>query len=406
LIVGEEITSNEKEFTSCEQISDTHAMTFKFEAPPTNSSAGLTFKPSTPSRGVFTFCQSSHPSNNNNDSGLSNMMSTLDVSDNKTNKSMAILDNMSICASCGKEGNYDDMNTCNKCQVVKYWNAALAKRGIDTNIKMSVSFEECVRLATEKHNEDLRLAAELHDEKLFKQSLPRKDCPICFLLLPTLSTGSKYMACCGKLICGGCDYAPVYDNQGNKIAKKVCAFCRAPWHASNNEFIERMKKREEADDAQAIFNRGCYYRDGQYGVSQDYTKALKLWYRAAELGSAKAYNDIGYAYSNGKGVEVDKKKAKHYYEIGAMGGNASARYNLGNDELRAGNMNRALKHYMIGVECGHHSSLEEIKKLYAYGFATKKDYAKALQAYQEYLGEIKSAHRDKAAAFHEEYRYY
>ena len=26
----------------------------------------------------------------------------------------------SICASCGKEGNSDDMNTCNKCKTVKY----------------------------------------------------------------------------------------------------------------------------------------------------------------------------------------------------------------------------------------------------------------------------------------------
>ena len=126
---GEEITSNEKSSHHVNKIIP--AMVFKFEAPPTNSS-GLTFKPSMPSGGVFTFGQSSHPSNNNNDSGISNMMSTLDVNDEKTNdenfNNMAILDNISICASCGREGNYDDMNTCNKCQLVKYCNAACKKK--------------------------------------------------------------------------------------------------------------------------------------------------------------------------------------------------------------------------------------------------------------------------------------
>ena len=42
--------------------------------------------------------------------------------------SVAIQDDMSMCASCGKEGNSDDMNTCNKCQSVKYCNAACKKK--------------------------------------------------------------------------------------------------------------------------------------------------------------------------------------------------------------------------------------------------------------------------------------
>jgi len=42
--------------------------------------------------------------------------------------SVAILDDKSTCASCGKEGNSDDMNTCNKCKMVKYCNAACKKK--------------------------------------------------------------------------------------------------------------------------------------------------------------------------------------------------------------------------------------------------------------------------------------
>ena len=32
---------------------------------------------------------------------------------------------------------------------------------------------------------------------------------------------------------------------------------------------------------------------------------------------------------NGRGVEVDKKKAKHFYELAAMNGDLLARQNLG-----------------------------------------------------------------------------
>ena len=43
-------------------------------------------------------------------------------------------------------------------------------------------------------------------------------------------------------------------------------------------------------------------------------------------------------------------------------------------------------------------SLKIIKLMYREGEATKDDYTKALRSYQEYLDEIKSDQRDKAAA--------
>ena len=133
---------------------------------------------------------------------------------------------------------------------------------------------------------------------------------------------------------------------------------------------------------------------------------LELWHRAGDLGHVEAYTNIGYAYSNGEGVEVDAEKATHYYELAAMGGNAQARYNLGIDEARAGNMDKSLKHFMISVRSGYADSLRCIQKLYSDGDATKEDYAKGLQSYQAYLGEIKSPQRDKAAQSNERYRYY
>ena len=163
----------------------------------------------------------------------------------------------------------------------------------------------------------------------------------------------------------------------------------------------------EMDDAEAIYNLGCCYNDGEYGMPQDRAKALELFHRAGELGNATAYYNIGCAYYHGRGVERDMKKAKHYWELAAIGGYVSARYNLGVVEMNDGNLNRALKHYMIAAGCGDGDSLDQIRTFYMNGYATKDDYTKALREHQKYIDGIKSSQRDEAAAFDSEhYRYY
>jgi len=312
-----------------------------------------------------------------------------DVNDMLNNMSTVDIDNnVSVCASCGKEGDSNNMNICNKCKQVKYCNAV------------------CKKKHRHKHKKECeRSVAELHDIELFKQPPTKEDCPICFQRLPVLNTGYRYQTCCGKVICSGCIHAPVYDNQGNKVDNQKCPFCRTPHPTSEEDAVERLKIRMKAGDANAISIIGGYYADGLYGYRQDYKKALELFHRAGELGYANAYTNIGYAYDHGEGVEKDEKKANHYYEIAAIKGNVQSRYNLGNMEGDAGNTERALKHFLIAVEGGYTPSLERIKDLYSKGHATKEDYTKALQLYQKYLGEIKSTQRDKAAA-DERNRYY
>jgi len=244
----------------------------------------------------------------------------------------------------------------------------------------------------------------ISDEELFKQPPPEEDCPICLIKLPTLNTGCTYMPCCGKVICSGCCYAPVFDHLGNEVDNEKCAFCRTEYPSTTEEMIKRIKERTEANDPMAIYRMGIYYRDGICGLAQDHTKALELFHRAAELGHADAYSKIGYAHDGG-GVEVDEKKAIYYYELAAIRGSTSARFNLGISEIDAGNMKRALNHWMIAVRSGSSKSLEIIKELYSDGYATKEDYTKALRSYQAYLSEIKSDQRDKAAVAREK-RYY
>jgi len=180
----------------------------------------------------------------------------------------------------------------------------------------------------------------------------------------------------------------------------LCPFCRTPGPTSDEESIGRFKKRVELDDADAMNSLGCWYYHGAHGLPQDYTKAFKLWQRPAELGHASALYNIGHAYDQGEGVEVDKKKAVQYYEQGAMKGDVRARYNLGVHEQK--DIVRAIKHWLIATRCGLNRSLKKIQQLYSNGNATKDDYTAALQAYQVYLGEIKSSQRDEAASYDNE----
>jgi len=318
---------------------------------------------------------------------VNNMLQYMSMAaDNTEDKDIVV----SICANCGKEG---ANNVCNKCKQVRYCNASCKKKHRHKHKKQC---EEHVRLETEKQ-----------DKELFKQQNPSEDCPICFLRLPTLNTGRRYYNCCGKVICSGCCYAPVYDDQGNEVDNHKCPYCRTPWPSSDEEIVRRYKIRMKKNDAEAIRCLGCLYSDGELGLPQNYAKALKLYHRAAELGHTPAYLNIGYAHDYGEGVEGDLKKATYYYELASMMGDVVARHNLGNIEKKAGNIDRALKHYMIAVRSGYAKSLEKIKELYSNGDdATKEDYTTALRLYLTYLGEIKSDQRDKAAAADDQYRYY
>ena len=233
-----------------------------------------------------------------------------------------------VCAACGKEGgDGDNMNTCNKCKMVTYCNAA------------------CKKKHRSKHKKKCdRRVAELHDEALFKEPPTREECPICFLPIPVDMTQSTIPACCGKLICIGCLVGMISEQM--KKGKKeeelgICAFCRTPKASSDEENIERNKKLMEKGNAEAYNQLATAYAGGKFGLPQDWTKANELWRKAGELGCTNALSHLGKSYDKGMGVVVDQKKAKHYYELAAMGGDIYARHNLGCKELNAGNYQRA-----------------------------------------------------------------
>ena len=92
------------------------------------------------------------------------------------------------------------------------------------------------------------------------------------------------------------------------------------------------------------------------------------------------------------------KRKQNIRELAAMSGNSVARHALGVLEKNAGNMNRAVKHWMIATEAGLDVSLKQIRQCSLTGDAKKDDFEKALRAHKDAKDEMKSNQRDAAAA--------
>ena len=124
------------------------------------------------------------------------------------------------------------------------------------------------------------------------------------------------------------------------------------------------------------------------GLHQDREKGVELWLQAGELGCAASFYSIAEAYYKGNGIKRGTKKAKesyckHYCELAAMRGNVKAMHSLGCIEGDAGNLDRAMKHFMISAGAGHDYSLENIKRGFMHGLATKDDFDKALRSHKQ-----------------------
>jgi len=283
---------------------------------------------------------------------------------------------ITTCANCGKsEEENVNLKSCNACHMVKYCN------------------RECQVAHRPQHKKACKKrAAELYDEKLFKE-VEREECPICLIPLINGNQTESFMACCGKMICIGCIYA-----MATSEGKDLCAFCRTPPTDSDEENIKRLNKLIDKGNAGAFNMLAACYIFGTHGMPQDQQKANELFLKAGELGSAEGYYNLGIAYDRGRGVEMDTKKAKHYYELAAMNGSTQARSDLGFIEGQTGNPQRALKHWVIAAKAGDEKALEGVKGGFMAGFVTRDEYDDILRAYQEIQDEMKSDTREKAEA--------
>ena len=175
----------------------------------------------------------------------------------------------------------------------------------------------------------------------------------------------------------------------------TCPFCKADGRGkTDDERVEELMKRVEANDAGAIFALANQYIQGGSGLLQDRTKAMDLYVRAAELGSSQAHFQLGTQYD----AEENSKKEKFHYEAAAMAGNEVARYNLGCIEFESGNRERALKHWTIAASAGHHKAMNALLVEFNHGLVSGETIDSTLAAYNNSCAEMRSEARDNFIA--------
>lgn len=113
----------------------------------------------------------------------------------------------------------------------------------------------------------------------------------------------------------------------------TCPFCRSP--LAENEIIGLLNKRKAANNAEAYYQLGIIYLNGfqELRVAKDREKALQLFFRGAELGSANSYGQLASAYCYGP-VQKGEKKSRNFYKLSAICGSVHTRHTLAVLELQ------------------------------------------------------------------------
>jgi TPR repeat protein len=196
----------------------------------------------------------------------------------------------------------------------------------------------------------------------------------------------EYFTCCGKSICRGCVNSFCRSENMGK-----CPFCKAETLGkTDEERVQEMMKRVEANDAASICLLGNYYYRGNFGLPQDLERAIALWKQAAKLGSSEAQYNLGTFYNQGG----DSKKAKFHYEAAAMAGHEAARYYLGCMEFESGDKERAVKHWEIAASAGDYKAMHNLLGAFNHGVVSRESIDSTLTAYNTSCVEMRSEARD------------
>ena len=104
----------------------------------------------------------------------------------------------------------------------------------------------------------------------------------------------------------------------------------------------------------------------QEGINQhekgEYQRAFEYLSKAAELGNVEAHYEVAHMYNEGGVVEMDEGKKLHHMEEAAIGGHRDAKYYLGGYEYNSGNIERAVKHWIIAATHGHDDSIKALMR--------------------------------------------
>ncbi len=150
--------------------------------------------------------------------------------------------------------------------------------------------------------------------------------------------------------------------------------------------LDETRKKAESGDADAQFNLGLMYANGD-GVPKDSAEAVKWYRKSAEQGSALAQTNLGLMYANGTGVPKDAVEAVKWYRLAAEQGLDSAQFTLGvmyaNGTGVPKDAVEAVKWFRKSAEQGNAAAQFNLGWMYDTGNGVPKDEVEAVKWYRK-----------------------
>ena len=113
---------------------------------------------------------------------------------------------------------------------------------------------------------------------------------------------------------------------------------------------------------------------------------MEYYRRAADLGNARAINNLGISYFDGRGVEKNESAAFEYFRRAADLGNVAAIYNLGaRYDFGRGvekNESAAFEYYRRAADLGDVNAITGLGDSYNYGIGVEKNFSAGLEYYR------------------------
>ena len=147
----------------------------------------------------------------------------------------------------------------------------------------------------------------------------------------------------------------------------------------NTEAVKWYRKAAEQGYLVAQLALGVIYDYGEVGIPEDNTEAVKWYRKAAEQGDLGAQLALALTYDEGEiGVSEDNKEAVKWYRKAAEQGSAQAQYNLGlmhydGEGVRSDNT-EAFKWYSKAAEQGLAEAQYNLGLMYYTGEGLRQDY--------------------------------
>ena len=151
--------------------------------------------------------------------------------------------------------------------------------------------------------------------------------------------------------------------------------------AAQQEYIDELRVRAEAGDAEAQLILGSMYAGG-IGVLEDDAEAVRWFRLAAEQGDAEAQVSLGSMYAgNDEDVPRDDAEAFHWFRLAAEQGHVQAQLILGvmydNGEGVLEDDAEAVRWFRLAADQGHAGAQSNLGVMYATGTGVPQDYLTA-----------------------------